>query len=1134
MIQEIEESLQFLEKLGIDANDSQALDDLRLIRSVPSIVFVGLINRGKSSLMNQIIGQDVLPTGINPETFACTILETSNSGSFTSYAKHADGTIETFTDEADFIAQVSRKKSNLKFREAHVRSNFRIPEGFALIDTPGCNDISVSYDSELSNLEQTWQDHGAMAGVLISSLPPGVSGQDVKLLHSLKRKFGNRVAVVLKQTQSSMTFEDLKDASEVWLQHGVSAVIVSDDAASSENGWGSGRLSKLEDALSLMWKDGERAKLEASDRMKIYLEREGMKILQFPNIFYPNEKLIRDLIHGAMDRPNLSESLKSLANEKFVIDFESQGLTSREIRNHDQLQLAIEAAVRGSTRAAQSISSIVAKEAGVASLQHGDLLSQLIGRGSIELDSIVVGYTPSSKGFELRELRRVIDSLPAHSEARVIDLLRPGFKRLLEKTSSVREMTRIAENFGVFYPEETLSNLIRIWSNLEISNDGYSDSDPILSSSIQNMANLASSKFLDELGKQIDAELLAIKSCIYQESSPVDDDWFGGRNSLGKSVVPYLILSLMKIRNNNASNRSSRKSEKEWFHNFDINKLTQLEQWNQSAVRFARGVAMFKGTLGTRTQQLAESILFDHTDGDFGKWILTTRDLKDAVKSQKYDNQLNLAHTTATWILALLGLKGLSSGSSYALGLLVASCLSFVRNKVVGEGTFLKVGSFKAGKNYQGAKFQFFQYLIIVFFILILILSSSSRISNSLDNDSASSAFDQERVANSVQIDTVQPPSTDAPQAVVGSVTVPAVYGLTVNEAIDVLSAQPLGLQAMVVVISSDEVDEGIVIGTDQPVGSLVEAGSAIVVKVSSGVPITSSTVPVVTTVPRVVTTVPRVVTTVPLTSTTLTTPSVLVKGYRIYPGANLQNADLSFANLSGLNLTGANFTGANLIGSNLQSANLSGATLYGANLRSSRLRGANLTNANFMWAELNRANMIGAIVTGTNFTNASFYFTLMADGTTRSSSTTTIPLPAVTTSLASTTTTTTNRNAVLVIDSDFFSVSSIQLAGTDPMANLAWWTIRIRDPQGGRLGALGTIGARLCPVSSLWPDGPGCTGATSNGVGNNVDRTFQFLFGISPLNGGIGGQWVPRIFGPVSGVPDVIGNSRLTVIPRP
>ena len=140
-----------------------------------------------------------------------------------------------------------------------------------------------------------------------------------------------------------------------------------------------------------------------------------------------------------------------------------------------------------------------------------------------------------------------------------------------------------------------------------------------------------------------------------------------------------------------------------------------------------------------------------------------------------------------------------------------------------------------------------------------------------------------------------------------------------------------------------------------------------------------------------------------------------------------------------------------------------------------------------------------------------------------------------VTTVPATTSTSTTlNRNAVLTVDSDFFSSSSIQLKGTDPFANLVWWTIRIRDPFGGRLGTLGTIGARLCPVTSSWPDGAGCTGAVSAGVGNNVDMTFKFLFAISPQNGGIGGQWVPRIFGPISGLPDVVGSARLTVIPRP
>ena len=93
MSKEIEESLQFFEGLGFKVEDVQALDDLKLIRSVPAIVFIGMINRGKSSLINQIIGQNLLPTGVNPETFACTILETSDTGSFLSHLMASDGSV---------------------------------------------------------------------------------------------------------------------------------------------------------------------------------------------------------------------------------------------------------------------------------------------------------------------------------------------------------------------------------------------------------------------------------------------------------------------------------------------------------------------------------------------------------------------------------------------------------------------------------------------------------------------------------------------------------------------------------------------------------------------------------------------------------------------------------------------------------------------------------------------------------------------------------------------------------------------------------------------------------------------------------------------------------------------------------
>ena len=726
MIQEIEESLQFLDKLGIDTKDAQVLDDLRLIKSVPSIVFVGLINRGKSSLINQIIGENVLPTGINPETFACTILETSDSDLFTSYAKLADGTIETFTDKADFVAQVSRKKSNLKFRVAHVRSNFRIPDGFALIDTPGCNDISVSYDSELSDLEQTWQNHGAMAGVLISSMPPGVSGQDVKLLHSLKRKFGNRVAVVLKQTQSSLTLEDLENAAEVWLQHGVSAIIVGDDAATSENGWGSGRLSRLEDVLSSMWGDGEKAKLEAVERLMLYFESEGKKILELPNIFYPDSKFMRDHIFEAFDRPNLVASLRKLANEKYTSDFEAPGISSREIKNHDQLQLAIEAAVRGSRRAAQSISAIVAKGHGIFSLPLGDLIAQLVNRNSSELDSIVIGYLPSSGQSELTELRRGISSLPPHIEARAVDLLRGGFIRRLEKTLNEWEISCIANIFGSYYPEEILLKFVRIWTDQTPLDGGYQNSHTPLSTDLQKMVQLASPAFLDVLTNNICSALVTIRSCLNQEDLSTSDPWYGSRHSLDVPSLIGLAEGLFMSPKNEASASSLQNPEKKWLIDIATSEHLRLEQWNQRAVRFSRRVAMFNGSLGTRNQQLAESVEFEHTEGDFGKWVAITRDLKDAVKSKKYDDVLRVVHTTATYFLAILGITCLMKGSFFAVSLLFCGCLSFLRNLVVGEESFLLIKPFKKGKNFRDAEFQFFRYIVISVLIVIFLLSWSA------------------------------------------------------------------------------------------------------------------------------------------------------------------------------------------------------------------------------------------------------------------------------------------------------------------------------------------------------------------------------------------------------------------------
>ena len=998
MSKEIEESLQFFEELGIEIEDVQALDDLKVIRSVPSIVFVGMINRGKSSLINQIIGQNLLPTGVNPETFACTILKTSETGTFVSQLTASDGTVETISNKADFFAHVERKKSNLKFREALVQSDFRLPRGFALIDTPGCNDISVNYDEDLSSLEQTWQNHGAIAGVLVSSVPPGVSGQDVKLLKSLKKKFGDRVAVVLKQTQSSLTVEDLENASEVWSQHEVNPIIVSDDLNSVASEWGLGRLSKLEKMLSSLWSESEAAKLEASDRLKSFFEREGRRILSLPDIFGAGAILIRSLISGALERQDLLSSLKKTANEKYVIDYEKSTNASSAIKGENQFVDAIEAAIRGSGKASRSISSLLAKEKGVASLGHGNLITQLINKDSRELDSIVIEYMPSCKQFELVQLRKGIDALSEKNRERAMELFRGTFARLLQRSSSEAEITRIADSFGDFYPEAILRNFLRLWRDLSIPVELASFSDPTLSKLISSMKRSVSSDFLEDIGRNVFSDLLELRSKIYQLSS-VDhvlldksEDWFGSRHAFSSSPWRGPARQLVEFGFDIHSTLENKKLDKGWASQFSAGKLLQIEQWNKCLVRFSRGVALFNGTLGTRTQQLAESIFHNHTSGEFGMWILAARDVNDAISSKSIDHSLVSGHRTATRIFAVLGVMGLLSGNNLAPGLLICAFVSYLCQLVIKENGFLKAKPYREGKRSRSASDQLTQYLIVITVAFLLMIFALTALKNHQESGSQGIDIGEQWVANSGQIGNLSKQSSSSVQLLTESVAVPSVFGLTVEDAIEVLTSQSFRLNVVVVEVSSDLIEQGLVIGTDQPVGALVDAGSPIVIQVSSGAQTVVTTVPVLTTVPRVVTTVP-------LTTSTLTTI---------------------------------------------------------------------------------------------------------------------------------------NRNAVLTIESDSFSSSSIQLKGADPFANLVWWTIRIRDPLGGRLGALGTIGSRLCPVASSWPDGAGCTGAVSSGTGNSVDMTFRFLFAISPQNGGIGGQWVPRIFGPINGLPDVVGSARLMVIPRP
>jgi hypothetical protein len=69
----------------------------------------------------------------------------------------------------------------------------------------------------------------------------------------------------------------------------------------------------------------------------------------------------------------------------------------------------------------------------------------------------------------------------------------------------------------------------------------------------------------------------------------------------------------------------------------------------------------------------------------------------------------------------------------------------------------------------------------------------------------------------------------------------------------------------------------------------------------------------------------------------------MIINGYKIGRGANLQDANLQGANLRGADLRYANLRGADLQGANLQDANLQDADLRYADLHDANLWGAKL-----------------------------------------------------------------------------------------------------------------------------------------------------------------------------------------------
>jgi GTP-binding protein EngB required for normal cell division len=175
----------------------------RLQALVLEVAVVGEFKRGKSSLINALLGRQVLPVGVLPLTAVPTVLERGEEGLLVEYA---DGRRERHDLDriARFVTEDANPANTLGVTRVTARLHAPLlDDGVRLVDTPGVGSVldhnTLTTDAYLPSLD---------AAVLVTSADPPISGAERGFLGRVL-EHAVRLFVVLNKADY-LTAEDLE------------------------------------------------------------------------------------------------------------------------------------------------------------------------------------------------------------------------------------------------------------------------------------------------------------------------------------------------------------------------------------------------------------------------------------------------------------------------------------------------------------------------------------------------------------------------------------------------------------------------------------------------------------------------------------------------------------------------------------------------------------------------------------------------------------------------------------------------------------------------------------------------------------------------------------------------------------
>jgi GTPase SAR1 family protein len=206
---QLERLAQIAAELGDQAlaTDARADHD-RLMEARFFVACFGQFKRGKSTLLNALVGEAVLPVGVVPVTSVVTILRYGDPRA--AIVRFGDGHTKPIAFDA--IAMFIDERQNPGNHRQAAIVDVALPspilrDGLCLVDTPGLGSVHAA------NTEATrdFVPRTDVALVVVGPDPP-ISGAELQLIEEVSREAGELMVVLNKADQASA--EQLREVSE--------------------------------------------------------------------------------------------------------------------------------------------------------------------------------------------------------------------------------------------------------------------------------------------------------------------------------------------------------------------------------------------------------------------------------------------------------------------------------------------------------------------------------------------------------------------------------------------------------------------------------------------------------------------------------------------------------------------------------------------------------------------------------------------------------------------------------------------------------------------------------------------------------------------------------------------------------